>query len=109
MDEEKSVPQTEESRREAAENCRRFYASRFAPLLVLCCMAMTAMASATSGEGSGSDSGLSAITGAFSTVTRLVSSVFELITGNPLLAVFVAIGLFGSGIGLFRKLRRAAH
>lgn len=78
-------------------------------LAMVCCLVcvMTTSASATDGGTSGGD--LTAITGAFSTVTSLVSTVFSLITGNPLLAVFVAVGLMGSGIGIFRKLKKASH
>jgi hypothetical protein len=38
-------------------------------------------------------------------VVPLVTSIFTVITGNPLLTAFVAISLLGAGIGVFVKLR----
>ena len=90
------------------QTARQHREKRFLRVLVLtlvCAMALCPAAFAT--EGSGGD--LSAITGSVSTVTSLLSSVFSLITGNPLLAAYVAIGLLGSVILLFRKLKRASH
>lgn len=43
------------------------------------------------------------------TVTELVTGVFDLITSNPLLVTFVAASLIGVAIGVFGKLRGAAH
>lgn len=51
---------------------------------------------------------MSAITGATSTITTLVGDIFTMITGNPLLCVFVAAGLLGVGISVFKKLKRAS-
>ena len=42
------------------------------------------------------------------TLTTLVGDVFDLLTANPLLSLFLAASLVGLGIGLFRRLRRAA-
>lgn len=58
---------------------------------------------------SGTTTGMAAVTAAVSTVTTLVGDVFDLITGNPLLVTFVAIGLVGAAIGLFRRLKRASR
>lgn len=55
------------------------------------------------------ETGISAVTGALTTVTSLVSEVFTLITGNAVLATFMAIGLLGAAIGLFRRLKRASR
>ena len=53
--------------------------------------------------------GMEAVTAAMSTVTTLVGNVFEMITSNALLAVFCAAGLIGVGIGVYKKVKRAAH
>lgn len=42
-------------------------------------------------------------------VTTVVGSVFTLITGNPLLAFFVAASLVGVGIGVFQQAKGAAR
>lgn len=55
------------------------------------------------------ETGMSAVTGSLSTVTSLVTEVFSLITGNALLATFMAIGLLGAAISLFRRLKRASR
>lgn len=53
--------------------------------------------------------GLSAITGAVSTLTTVVGDVFQMITSNPLLCVFAAAGLVSVGITVFCKLKRSAR
>ena len=53
--------------------------------------------------------GMEAILGATETITTLVGNVFDMITGNALLVVFVAAGLIGTGIGVYKKIKRAAH
>ncbi len=42
-------------------------------------------------------------------VVEFTSKVFDLITGNPVLVVFLAASLIGVGISVFRKLKGAAH
>lgn len=44
-----------------------------------------------------------------STVTELMGSVWDLLTSNPLLTLFVAAGLLPVGIGIFCALRNAAR
>lgn len=53
--------------------------------------------------------GIAAILGGTPTLTTLVGDVFNMITGNGLLVVFAAAGLIGVGIGIFRRLKRAAR
>ena len=45
-----------------------------------------------------------AITSGVSTITDLVSQVWTLMTGNPLVMVFVGASLLGVAIGVIRKL-----
>jgi hypothetical protein len=52
---------------------------------------------------------MAAVTGAISTVGDLVGGVFDIIIENPVLIVFLAAGLVGVGISIFRKLRGAAR
>ena len=53
--------------------------------------------------------GISAILAGTGSLTTLVGDVFNMITGNGLLVVFAAAGLIGVGIGIFRRLKRAAR
>lgn len=46
---------------------------------------------------------------AVSSVTTLIGDVFTAITSNPLLTFFVAAGILGVGIGMFRRLRSSAR
>jgi hypothetical protein len=49
------------------------------------------------------------ITAALTTVSDLVGGIFTMIVDNPLLVVFVAMGLTGSAIGLFSQLKNSAQ
>ena len=59
-----------------------------------------------SGEDSGS---LTSVTSAADTVTTFVTTAFQMMTGNPLLCVYLASSLISVGIYKFVQLRRAAH
>ncbi|WP_164489225.1 hypothetical protein [Ruminococcus sp. Marseille-P6503] len=48
----------------------------------------------------------STITGGVSTITDLVSQVWTIMTGNPLVMVFVGTSLLGVAIGVIRKLTK---
>ena len=52
---------------------------------------------------------MSAVMSAMDTVTSLMGKMWDLMTSNPLLAVFVAAGLIPVGISLFVSLRNAAR
>ena len=52
---------------------------------------------------------LAPVTSAADTVTTFVSKAFTMMTGNPLLCVYLASSLIGVGIYKFVQLRRAAH
>lgn len=69
-------------------------------------MSLTLPALATSG-GSGSD--LTTVVSATDTITSMVGKVWTVLLANPLLTVYVAAGLLGTGIGFFKSLRQAAH
>lgn len=47
-----------------------------------------------------------AITSGVTTITDLVSQVWTLMTGNPLVMVFVGASLLGAAIGVIRKLTK---
>lgn len=47
-----------------------------------------------------------AITSGISTITDLVSQVWAIMTGNPLVMVFVGASLLGVAIGVIRKLTK---
>ncbi len=48
----------------------------------------------------------STITSGLETITSVVSSVWTIMTGNPLVMVFVAASLLGAGIGIIRRLTK---
>ena len=48
----------------------------------------------------------STITSGVTTITDLVSQVWTLITGNPLVMVFVGASLLGVAVGVIRKLTK---
>lgn len=47
-----------------------------------------------------------AITSGVSTITDLVSQVWTIMTGNPLVMVFVGASLLGVAVGIIRKLTK---
>ncbi len=51
---------------------------------------------------------MDAIITATSTVTSMVTTVFNAITGNALLTVYAAVGLICVGITVFARLKRVA-
>lgn len=51
---------------------------------------------------------MSAVLGAFDTVVSLMNKVWELMTSNPLLTLFLAAGLLTIGVRVFRQIKRAA-
>lgn len=53
--------------------------------------------------------GMEAVIAAMDTVTQLMGSVWELMTSNPLLTLFVAAGLISVGVGAFVAIRNAAR
>lgn len=48
----------------------------------------------------------SSITSGVTTITDLVSQVWTIMTGNPLVMVFVGASLLGVAIGVIRKLTK---
>ena len=52
---------------------------------------------------------MAAILASMTTITDLVTSVWELMTSNPLLSLFLAASLRGVGVGVFRKIKRASR
>lgn len=69
--------------------------------------AMAPVALASEGGGT-SGGGMSAVLGAFDTVTSLMEKVWILMTSNPLLTLFLAAGLLSIGVRAFRQIKRAA-
>ena len=58
---------------------------------------------------SGADtSTLAPVISAMSTLVEIMTEVWAVMTGNPLLVVFLAASLFGVGIRIFRKVKGAA-
>ena len=53
--------------------------------------------------------GMSAVMGSVDTIIKLSGKVWELLTSNPLLTLFVAASLLPVGIALFTSLRNAAR
>ena len=59
-------------------------------------------------SGGADASTLTPVITAIDTVVSLVGEVFDVMTGNPLLVVFLAGGLLSFGIRMFRKAKSAA-
>ena len=51
--------------------------------------------------------GIAVVTGAISNVVDVVGQVFTVMTGNAYLVFFMAAGLLGVGIGIFKRLKGA--
>lgn len=75
-------------------------------LMVAMALSFPVFASETGGSGSGGD--LSSIVSATDTITTMVGKAWTIMTGNPLLRVYVAAGLLSTGIGFFSYLSWAA-
>lgn len=52
--------------------------------------------------------GMEAVTSAMSTATGFMTTVFNAMTSNGYLVVFLAVTMIGVGVTVFRKLRRGA-
>ena len=52
--------------------------------------------------------GMAAVLGSMDTLTKLTSSVWDMITSNPLLTLFLAVCLIGVGVRVFMSVKRAA-
>ena len=84
--------------------------SKAVGMSVVVAASLTLPAFATDGgSGSGSSGGMASIISAADTVVTFVSKGFDLMTGNPLTAVYLASGLISVGLGKFIMMRRAAH
>lgn len=84
--------------------------SKAVAMSMMVAASLTLPAFATDGGGSGgSSSGMSTIISAADTVVTFVQKGFDLMTSNPLTAVYLASGLISVGLGKFIMMRRAAH
>lgn len=52
--------------------------------------------------------GMSAVIGSMSTVTELMTAVWDMMTSNPLLTLILAVSLVGVDVAVFKKIKRAA-
>lgn len=59
--------------------------------------------------GSGNDLGSIASSENISVITNIITAIWTWITSNPLLTFFLFLGILGSAIGVFRKLKRTAE
>lgn len=74
-------------------------------LTVPSALALMAPAFATSGE---SATGLSSVMASMDNVVTLCTKVWNLLTGNEYLALFLALGLVFAGLRVFRRAKRTA-
>lgn len=75
--------------------------------VALACMTMTVTAFAN--DSASGATGMDAVLGAMTTLTSLLNSVWELMTSNPLLTLFLAAGLLSVGVYAFRQVKRASR
>ena len=59
--------------------------------------------------GSGNDLGHIASSENISVITNIITAIWTWITSNPLLTFFLFLGILGSAIGVFKKLKRTAR
>lgn len=52
---------------------------------------------------------MAAVLGSFDTITELVTNVWNLMTSNPLLALFLGVSLISIGVGVFMAIKNAAR
>lgn len=60
-------------------------------------------------QAEGAATGMAAVLGAMDTVTDLMGNVWELMTSNPYLTLFVAAALIPIGVRVFRSIKHAAR
>lgn len=83
--------------------------------LATACVALVAAivpqaAFAAEGEGAASGGGdFTAVMGSMSTLSSLMTQVWNIMTSNPLLVLFLAVMLLGIGVSVFRMIKRAAR
>lgn len=53
--------------------------------------------------------GMEAVTAAFTTVTELVTTAWEMMTSNAYLTVFLAASLLGVGLAVLSEIKNAAR
>lgn len=58
-------------------------------------------------EGTAS-TGMDAVLSATDTITSLMSKIWNVMTGNPLLTLFLAAGVLTLGLGIFRAVKKTA-
>lgn len=78
-------------------------------MMVAASLTLPAFATDGGGSSSSSSSGMALIISAADTVVTFVQKGFDLMTSNPLTAVYLASGLISVGLGKFIMMRRAAH
>lgn len=77
--------------------------------LALACMTMTVTAFASGGTETAGATGMDAVLGSMTTITSLLNWVWEVMTSNPLLVLFLAASLLGVGVRIFRQIKRASR
>ncbi len=56
-----------------------------------------------------SGGGFDSVLGSFDTLASLMSRVWNLMTANPYLTLFLAVALLGMGVTVFKMVKSAAH
>ena len=79
---------------------------RSAVLMLVVAMCLNAPALATSGGESAT--GLSAVMSSMDNVVTLCTKVWNLLTGNEYLTLFLALGLVFAGLRVFRRAKKTA-
>lgn len=102
---ENAVAQAQEQKKP-----RMGFKGRLALLMTMLTAMMSLGAFAAEGEGTASTGGdFSAVMGSMSTLSSLMTQVWNMMTSNPLLVLFLAVALLSVGVGVFRMIKRAAR
>ena len=54
-------------------------------------------------------SGITTVMSSMDNITTLCSNIWSLLSGNEYFALYLAIGLLGAGLGLFRRAKKTAR
>lgn len=87
-----------------------FFQSAKRRLAVMICAVMSVLSiSAFATDGEPEATGFESVLAAMDTLGTLMTKVWTMMTSNPLLTLYLAVGLLSVGVTVFWMIKRAAH
>lgn len=87
-----------------------FFQSAKRRLAVMICAVMSLLSvSAFAADGDTQSTGFESVIAAMDTLGLLMTKVWTMMTSNPLLTLYLAVGLLSIGVSVFWMIKRAAH